>query len=113
MNNILINYIEFTSDNLEKTREFYGSLFGWKFTDYGPTYTSFSESGIAGGFALDDGPVTNGALVVLYHTDLESLVPRIKEAGGAIAKDIFPFPGGRRFHFKDPAGNELAVWSDK
>jgi len=108
-----IDYIEFKAKDLEITKNFYSTLFGWTFIDYGPTYCSFSESGIAGGFEKTEDAITNGALIVLYHEDLETLIPAVIRAGGKLAKDIFPFPGGRRFHFKDPSGNELAVWSDK
>jgi len=73
---------------------------------------SFEESGLAGGFEKTEAVITNGALVVLYHNDLEKLKGEIENDGGRIAKDIFSFPGGRRFHFLDPSGNELAVWSD-
>lgn len=108
-----IDYIEFKAHDLEITKSFYTKLFGWKFTDYGPTYTSFSESGIAGGFETTKNAIANGALVVLYHEDLDSLKSEIEKTGGEITKDIFSFPGGKRFHFMDPSGNELAVWSDK
>lgn len=113
MKNSHIDYVEFKAHDLEKTKHFYGKLFGWKFTDYGPSYVSFEESGLAGGFELADSDIINGALIVLYHNDLEKLKEEIENAGGRIAKDIFSFPGGRRFHFLDPSGNELAVWSDK
>lgn len=113
MKNNHIDYVEFKAADLEKVKSFYNQLFGWKFKDYGPTYTSFSESGIAGGFEKTDGPIANGALVVLYHEDLDTLKSGIIKHGGEISKDIFSFPGGKRFHFKDPSGNELAVWSDK
>ncbi|MBV1923065.1 MAG: VOC family protein, partial [Flavobacteriaceae bacterium] len=99
--------------DLEAIKEFYSKVFHWKFTDYGPTYTSFSESGIFGGFEQSDETIVNGALVVLYHSNLEDIKSKIISADGVISKDIFSFPGGRRFHFIDPAGNELAVWSDK
>lgn len=108
-----IDYIEFKSTDLEKTKMFYSDVFGWSFTDYGPTYTSFSKSGVAGGFELTDQPITNGALVVLYHKDLVNIKDRIINLGGSITKDIFKFPGGKRFHFTDPSGNELAIWSEK
>jgi predicted enzyme related to lactoylglutathione lyase len=113
MKNAHISYIEFKASDLERIKRFYQDLFGWKFTDYGPTYTSFSESGLEGGFEKTDAAISNGALVVLYHTDLEALKAEIVRADGEITKDIFHFPGGRRFHFKDPSGNELAVWSDQ
>ena len=108
-----IDYIEFKSIDIEQTKAFYSEVFDWKFTDYGPTYVSFENSGLYGGFELTDKPVINGVLVVLYHTDLSILMKQILEAGGQISKDIFSFPGGNRFHFLDPSGNELAVWSDK
>ncbi len=107
-----INYIEFKGKDLKKIKDFYATIFGWTFTDYGPTYTSFSESGIAGGFEQSDDPVINGALIVLYHSQLEKIKSKV-EKKGTISKDIFSFPGGRRFHFIDPAGNELAIWSEK
>lgn len=107
-----INYVEFKARDLEETKAFYTTSFGWTFTDYGPTYTAFSESGLEGGFEKTETAIKNGALVVLYHRNLELIKHRIMEAGGKITKDIFSFPGGRRFHFADPSGNELAVWSD-
>ena len=110
---IHIDYVEFKAHDLEKIKIFYQQLFGWEFTDYGPTYTSFSESGLAGGFEKTEEKITNGALVVLYHSNLELLKAEIVNSGGLISQDIFSFPGGRRFHFTDPSGNELAVWSDK
>lgn len=108
-----INYVEFKAKDLEKIKEFYSFCFNWTFTDYGPTYTSFSESGIEGGFEKTEDDIVNGALVVLYHRNLDYIKTKIIEAKGKISKDIFSFPGGSRFHFIDPSGNELAVWSDK
>lgn len=108
-----INYVEFKAKDLEKIKAFYSASFDWRFTDYGPTYTSFSESGIAGGFEKSDAQIVNGALVVLYHNNLEKIKAKIIQCKGQISKDIFSFPGGRRFHFIDPGGNELAIWSDK
>ncbi|TAH40281.1 MAG: VOC family protein [Bacteroidetes bacterium] len=108
-----INYIEFKAIDLEKIKSFYSTAFGWTFTDYGPGYVAFEESGLQGGFEKTDANIVNGALVVLYHQDLIMLKDKIKDAGGRISKDIFSFPGGKRFHFVDPSGNELAVWSDK
>nr|WP_299172045.1 VOC family protein [uncultured Allomuricauda sp.] len=111
--NSTINYVEFKAFDLEKTKAFYSSCFGWKFTDYGPTYTAFSESGLEGGFETSEETVVNGALIVLYHENLIHIQQKIIEAGGKVVREIFSFPGGRRFHFTDPSGNELAVWSDK
>ena len=113
MTNNHINYVEFKAPDLEKIKQFYTESFGWTFTDYGPRYTAFSESGLAGGFGKSDEDIVNGALVVLYHEDLERIENHIIQAGEKISKGIFSFPGGRRFHFIDPAGNELAIWSDK
>ncbi len=113
MKNNHITYIEFKAQDIERVRKFYVNVFEWDFTDYGPTYTSFSESGVAGGFEKSDEPIINGALIVLYHQSLEATKEKVITNGGKISKDIFSFPGGRRFHFTDPSGNELAVWSDK
>jgi len=107
-----INYVEFKAKDLEKIKEFYTISFDWTFTDYGPTYVAFSESGIQGGFEKTESEIINGALIILYHKNLELIKSKIMESGGEISKDIFSFPGGRRFHFIDPSGNELAVWSD-
>ena len=108
-----ISYVEFKARDIEKIREFYINCFGWEFTYYGPTYTAFSKSGLHGGFEKSEDEVVNGALIVLYHGDLDQIKATILGNGGEISKDIFSFPGGRRFHFKDPSDNELAVWSDK
>ena len=108
-----IDYVEFRAKNLDEIKDFYSKAFQWEFTDYGPTYTSFAGSGVYGGFEVSDDAIVNGALVVLYHEDLEGTRDRVAESGGQVSKDIFSFPGGRRFQFLDPSGNELAVWSDK
>ncbi len=108
-----INYLEFKAYDLKKIKKFYSDSFNWSFTDYGPSYTAFSESGIMGGFELTDKNIHNGVLVILYHQNLELIKSKIIRAGGEITKSIFSFPGGKRFHFSDPSGNELAVWSDK
>ncbi|MCM4172293.1 glyoxalase family protein [Arenibacter sp. TNZ] len=107
-----INYVEFKAKDLQKTKKFYTSAFNWSFTDYGPTYIAFSGSGLEGGFEKTENNIVNGALVVLYHKQLDLIKNKIVESGGEISKDIFSFPGGSRFQFKDPSGNELAVWSD-
>ena len=109
-----INYIELPSDDIAKTKEFYGGVFGWSFTDWGPEYISFEGAGIAGGFRADGkvSATAPGALVVLYSDKLEETLRAIESAGGEIVVPIFEFPGGRRFQFKDPSGNELAVWSE-
>jgi predicted enzyme related to lactoylglutathione lyase len=113
MTSTSINYIEFKASDLEAIKSFYSSAFAWEFTDYGDTYVAFDNSGLQGGFEKSDDPIVHGALVVLYSETLEDILDRIVECGGSICKEIFSFPGGRRFHFKDPSGNELAVWSDK
>ena len=107
-----IDYIEFNAADIAATKKFYSEVFGWKFTDYGPDYTSFEDGRIAGGFAK--GTVAPaGTLVVIYVDDLRAAEQRVKDAGGKISKEIFSFPGGSRFHFKDVNGNELAVWHNE
>lgn len=113
MKNNHIDYIEFKAKDLEETKVFYTKAFNWNFTDYGPDYVAFSDGGLEGGFERSNDAIINGALIVLYHEDLEGIKNEIIQAKGRITKDIFSFPGGRRFHFQDPSGNELAVWSDK
>ncbi|HLT08531.1 MAG TPA: VOC family protein [Cyclobacteriaceae bacterium] len=107
-----INYVEFTAINLEEIKQFYSQAFGWTFQDYGPDYVAFSDSGLDGGFAKSDRAICKGALVILYHKNLEEIKQTIINANGVISVDTYSFPGGRRFHFQDPAGNELAVWSE-
>ena len=107
-----IQYIELYAADLEVVKHFYSSVFGWIFTDYDPGYTAFSNSGVAGGFEKRESVSVGGILVILYHAKLETAKDHVVTGGGVITKDIFSFPGGRRFHFTDPAGNELAVWSD-
>lgn len=113
MKNNHINYVEFKANDLQKTKDFYSATFGWSFTDYGPNYIAFSDSGLEGGFEKSEGNLVNGALIVLYHENLEQIKALVEQAGGTIVKDIFSFPGGKRLHFTDPSGNELAIWSDK
>jgi uncharacterized protein len=108
-----VDYIEFATTNLAETKRFYSTVFNWEFTDYGPDYTSFTDGRLAGGFAVASEVSVGGPLVVLYSTDLEQIETRVSESGGQIVREIFEFPGGRRFHFTDPSGNELAVWSDR
>jgi len=111
-----INYLEFPSKNLTVTKNFFQNVFEWVFTDYGEEYTAFSEEGIDGGFFKSDLTVStsNGSvLVVFYSENLEKTQKKIEKYNGLIIRAIFQFPGGRRFHFTDPNGNEYAVWSDK
>lgn len=109
-----IDYIEFTVRDLDVAKRFYTAAFGWKFTDYGALYAGI-QGGVreVGGFHQTDEVRNIGPLVILYSDDLEASVKAVANAGGKICKQPFPFPGGRRFHFADPSGNELAVWSDK
>lgn len=107
-----IDYVEFSVTDVAAAKSFYGAVFGWSFTDYGPEYTSFHDGRLGGGFQQVAKVERGGPLVVLYSTDLENIEAKVKDNGGRIVKDTFEFPGGRRFHFTDPAGNELAVWSD-
>lgn len=110
-----INYIEFPSKDLKTTKSFFSNVFGWTFVDYGPEYCSFQNAGIDGGFFKSDLTVdtkSGSVLVVLYSKTLEQTEEKVKAAGGEITQPIFSFPGGRRFHFKDPNGNEYAVWSE-
>ena len=108
-----VDYIEFLTANIGETKRFYSEIFGWEFTDYGPNYTSFNDGRLSGGFAVAREVTEGGPLVVLYAMRLEEIEARIRESGARIAREIFEFPGGRRFHFIDPSGNELAVWSDR
>lgn len=106
-----INYVEFSAEDLVPIKEFYTKAFGWKFTDYGPEYAAFTDGSLDGGFEKGANRAKEGALVILFSEDLETTLEEVKSAGGTIEKEIFEFPGGKRFHFRDPAGNELAVWS--
>lgn len=110
-----LNYVELPSRDLPKTKAFFGRVFGWTFVDYGPDYASFASQGLDGGFYGSDlcSSTTNGAaLLVFYSRDLEGTLDKVSKAGGQIVKPVFAFPGGRRFHFVEPGGNEFAVWSD-
>lgn len=111
-----INYVEFPVKDIEATKDFFGSVFGWSFVDYGPEYTAFSNQGLDGGFYKSDKTVSTkigSALIVFYSEDIESTQIKIKNAGGSIIKPVFSFPGGQRFHFTDSNNNEYAVWSDR
>lgn len=111
-----INYVEFPAKDIEAVKTFFSQAFGWSFVDYGPEYTAFANEGLDGGFFKSDLSTStdNGsALIVFYSNNLEQTQSKIEHAGGSINKPIFSFPGGRRFHFCDPNGNEYAVWSDK
>lgn len=110
----MINYVELPAKNIPETKAFFERAFAWTFIDYGDEYTAFSNSGIEGGFFQSElvSNTANGAcLLVLLSDDLEASELRVKSAGGTISQAIFSFPGGRRFHFTEPSGNELAVWA--
>ncbi|KPJ78229.1 MAG: glyoxalase [Deltaproteobacteria bacterium SG8_13] len=109
-----INYVEFPSTDIGATKAFFSAVFGWTFTDYGPEYSAFTNEGIDGGIyksGLQMSTDSGSALIVFYSDDLERTQAKIEKAGGSIIKPIFSFPGGRRFHFADPNGNEYAVWT--
>ena len=111
----VINYLEFPARDLEASKAFFTAVFGWSFTDFGPDYSAFSEASVDGGFyraKLSANTANGSALVVFYSDNLEATQSKIENAGGTLAKPIFTFPGGRRFHFFEPSGNEFAVWSD-
>jgi len=109
-----IDYLEFPAIDLNATKTFFTSAFGWQFEDFGPDYTAFSDQGVDGGFFRADlrsTTDTGAALAVFYSDDLEQTLAKVSAAGGEVVKPIFSFPGGRRFHFLEPSGNEFAVWS--
>ena len=115
-----IDYVELPGGDLAATKAFYTSAFGWGFTDYGPAYAGFEDAGLDGGLAGasagseagEGDPTTTLPLVLLKADDLEAALERVTAAGGTVTAPIFAFPGGRRFHFRDPAGNELGVWGE-
>jgi predicted enzyme related to lactoylglutathione lyase len=108
-----IDYIELRVKDIAKNKAFYGAAFGWQFTDYGPDYCEFRDGRLTGGFTTEGTVRPGGPLIVLYGDDLPALEQAVVKAGGKISTPAFDFPGGRRFHFTDPNGYELAVWSKK
>jgi hypothetical protein len=108
-----VDYIEFGATDIDRTKGFYQQVFGWRFEDYGPEYTSFQDGRLSGGFTKHAPVRPANPLVVIYATRLEDVEAKIKQAGGKIVRNTYTFPGGRRFHFTDPSGNELAVWTDR
>jgi len=111
-----LNYVEFSAKDLAATKDFFIEVFGWVFTDYGDSYTAFSDVGLDGGFykaSKSSLSKNGGALLVFYSVDLQATKASITEQGGEIVQEIFEFPGGHRFHFTEPSGNEFAVWSEK
>ncbi|MEQ1945862.1 MAG: VOC family protein [Bryobacteraceae bacterium] len=107
-----IDYVEFPAQDAARAKEFYARAFGWKFEDYGPTYTAFNDGQLRGGFQADAAARPAKPLVVIYATNLEAAQAAVEGAGGKVVQSTYSFPGGRRFHFTDPEGNELAVWSE-
>ena len=111
-----MNYIELPAADIPAVQAFYEAAFGWSFTSYGDDYIAFNDGSMDGGFyraELKSDTAAGATLLVLYADDLEAAQAAVEAAGGAIVKEIFSFPGGRRFHFADPNKNELAIWSDK
>ncbi|MGJ0395554.1 MAG: VOC family protein [Methylocystis sp.] len=109
-----IDFIEFPSEpkTLSRAKDFFRDVFGWTYQDWGPAFAHTKSSGVASGLSANAEHKTKRPLAVIFAINLEETRDRILQAGGRITKETFYFPGGKRFHFKDPAGNELAVWSD-
>ncbi|MCP3801139.1 VOC family protein [Allokutzneria sp. A3M-2-11 16] len=112
-----IDYIEFTVTDLAEAKRFYGEAFDWQFTDYGPGYAGIRSSRAGsppevGGLRQDERVRAGGPLVLLFSADLERSVEAVTKAGGTVTAGPYDFPGGRRFHFTDPSGNELGVWAE-
>jgi len=110
-----MNYVEFPAKDLTATKAFFESVFGWSFVDYGPEYTAFENQGLDGGFFKSDlasSTEKGAALIVFYSNQLEATLAKVEKAGGSILRPIYSFPGGRRFHFTEPSGNEFAVWGE-
>lgn len=111
-----IDYLELPAGDFDSVQKFYEEAFGWVFTDHGPEYRAFTDEKLDGGFYKAQGrseTSSGAALIIIYAADLERTKQRVLASGGSLVRDIFSFPGGRRFHFSDPNGNELAVWSDQ
>ena len=111
-----VDYVETPSRDLPKTKAFFAALLGWRFTEYGPDYLAFEDGRLSGGFYRSDkvsSTAAGASLIVIYTERLEELRDRAKTLGATITRDIFSFPGGRRFHFTEPGGSEFALWSDK
>ena len=107
-----INYVELKTTDIGAMKAFYGGAFGWTFEDWGPGYATFMGAGVDGGFEQVDGFTPGDSpLLVINSTDLDASLGAVEAAGGVVTVRPFDFPGGRRFHFRDPAGNELAVWT--
>ncbi|MFN0113113.1 MAG: VOC family protein [Paracoccaceae bacterium] len=107
-----IDYVEFASGDLARSKAFFAKAFGWSFTDYGPAYQAFADAGLDGGIDGSGSRQPGAPLVIVRTDDLEAVEARVRAAGAEITRAIFAFPGGRRFHFREPGGNEMAVWSE-
>lgn len=107
-----LDYVEFGTSTVSGSKAFFSKVFGWEFTDYGPDYTAFKDGRLDGGFTSARAPSTDGALLVIHSADLEASLAAVEAEAAPIVKPIFSFPGGRRFHFLEPGGNELAVWGE-
>lgn len=107
-----IDYVEIPAPDLVKAKEFYSAVFGWTMKDYGDSYSCFDDKRLTGGLTKDRRPVENGVLLVIYVSDIAHIMDKITAAGGTETVPKFAFPGGYRAHFKDPNGNELAIWSE-
>ncbi len=105
-----IDYVEFAAEDLSAAKEFYAAAFGWEFQDWGPDYASFSGAGVEGGIRGGETPANGSMLVILYADDLEASEARVVQAGGEVT-ERHEFPGGKRFHFRDPVGNVFGVWT--
>jgi uncharacterized protein len=108
-----VDYVEFGATDIERTRRFYERVFGWTFESYGPDYVAFQDGRLSGGFTRDAPVRPANPLVVVYAVRIEAVEAEIRKEGGRIVRETYQFPGGRRFHFTDPSGNELAVWTDQ
>ncbi|MDA7878939.1 VOC family protein [bacterium] len=110
-----LNYVEFPCSDIAAAKQFFEAVFGWEFQDFGPDYSSFSNEGLDGGFFKSNACATTGngsALLIFYSANLEMTLEKVKGSGGSIIRETFSFPGGRRFHFIEPSGNEFGVWSE-
>jgi predicted enzyme related to lactoylglutathione lyase len=107
-----VDYLEIPVTDLDTTRTFFEGLFGWEFQEWGPDYYSFNDGRLDGGLRRSEQPApATGVLLVFYSRDLERDFERVQELGARISQEIFEFPGGRRFHFVEPAGTEFAMWA--
>jgi predicted enzyme related to lactoylglutathione lyase len=112
-----LDYVELTVTDLAAAERFYAEAFGWRFTSYGPEYSGIrdprDDAGEVGGLRRGDEVRPGGPLVLLFSADLDASVAAVRRAGGTVVEEPYAFPGGRRFHFADPSGNELGVWSEQ